>query len=125
MNFIRGKLKLLIWLQGIGSFAVWLAGGILLFKRYGKSSFLDNVPRWLSPVCMLFGGVVMMLGVVLVSSWGGMRGGILTVYGWIGVTIFGAIFVGLQTLGAMIAARQISPIETPKDDQSSNRSGKL
>ena len=73
----------------------------------------------LGSIGLLAGLAVLAAGLYGIYSLGGVKDGLLTIGGWIGVALVGTIFVHMQVIGAAAMITLVLDEETARRDQTS------
>lgn len=116
----------MVWIQGLASFAVWIAWG--LWQRKRAEAWRDRIARLpraavvaVASVGFVLSATVLLGALMLVSSAQGIAGGTLKPWAWLVVTAVGLVFVGMQTASATALVLLVRGTETPRPARSSDR----
>lgn len=111
-----------VWGQALAAFAVWLAYGLVLWRRQGRIAAsvagLERRRAWLRSLAWLLGGTAVALGLLAwVGYGGGVRNGRLEPWAMPVVVGAGLVFVHAQTVSAltMLVASMGSRTPPPPD----------
>ncbi|HZH97654.1 MAG TPA: hypothetical protein VEX38_01670 [Fimbriimonadaceae bacterium] len=116
-----------MWTQGLVSFAVWIAYGVVQWRRsskiYTRVSSIDRQKRITGgAVLMLLGALVLLGGLYSVELLGGFTRTGMTPLGWLLVTLVGLAFIHSQTVAAAMLVSLVGPTVTEASSAaSSNR----
>lgn len=106
-------------MQATVCFVVWVGLGVLLATRKARLPRFVAGNRWGGAVCLVGACAVMVGGLALVAMTGGLRNGSLAPWAWLACILLGAVFVLLQSWGALGLANRFLRAETTPPGQAS------
>lgn len=112
----------MLWTQSGISFAIWVAYGFALWRRFSAQTAPRKRSLAAGPLLLVLGVAFLAAGFYLIEALGGIGPSGLSPAGWAAVTLVGIAFVHCQTLAAaMMAAFVQEHVTSPHPPASSKQ----